>query len=228
MIGIGVGIDYALFISTRYREALHEGVDPERAVVHAIDTSGRAVLFAGGTVVISLLGLFVIGVSFIRGLAIGASLAVLFVMAAAVTLLPAVLGFVGHTIDKFALPEREEEALRSRAASGPGGAARSSAGRGRPRSAGSLILLVLAIPFFSLRLGVADAGNDPTKLTTRRAYDLLAARLRPGLQRPAARRGRRRLAVGSRRPRTSCSAAIAADPDVAEREPGDPEPRRAC
>ena len=72
MIGIGVGIDYALFISTRYREALHEGVDPERAVVHAIDTSGRAVLFAGGTVVISLLGLFVIGVSFIRGLAIGA------------------------------------------------------------------------------------------------------------------------------------------------------------
>ena len=77
MIGIGVGIDYALFISTRYREALHDGADPEQAVVHAIDTSGRAVLFAGGTVVISLLGLFVIGVSFIRGLAIGASLAVL-------------------------------------------------------------------------------------------------------------------------------------------------------
>ena len=61
MIGIGVGIDYALFISTRYREALHEGADPEHAVVHAIDTSGRAVLFAGGTVVISLLGLFLIG-----------------------------------------------------------------------------------------------------------------------------------------------------------------------
>ncbi len=77
MIGIGVGIDYALFISTRYREALHDGADPERAVVHAIDTSGRAVLFAGSTVVISLLGLFVIGVSFIRGLAVGASLAVL-------------------------------------------------------------------------------------------------------------------------------------------------------
>src|SRR5436305_5385929 len=104
LIGIGVGIDYALFISTRYREALHDGADPEWAVTHAIDTSGRAVLFAGGTVVISLLGLFLIGVSFIRGLAIGASLAVLFVMAAAVTLLPAVLGFVGHTIDRFALP----------------------------------------------------------------------------------------------------------------------------
>src|SRR4029079_14518398 len=108
MIGIGVGIDYALFISTRYREALHEGAEPERAVVHAIDTSGRAVLFAGGTVVISLLGLFLIGVSFIRGLAVGASLAVLFVMAAAVTLLPAVLGFVGYTIDKFALPSAKK------------------------------------------------------------------------------------------------------------------------
>ena len=81
MIGIGVGIDYALFISTRYREALHEGMQPEQAVVHAIDTSGRAVLFAGGTVVISLLGLFVIGLAFIRGLSIGAAIAVLLVMA---------------------------------------------------------------------------------------------------------------------------------------------------
>src|SRR5207237_6131694 len=104
MIGIGVGIDYALFISTRYREALHEGATPEQAVVHAIDTSGRAVLFAGGTVVISLLGLFLIGVSFIRGLSVGASLAVLFVMAAAVPLLPPVRGFLGHTIARFALP----------------------------------------------------------------------------------------------------------------------------
>src|SRR3954462_6226315 len=162
MIGIGVGIDYALFISTRYREALHEGVDPERAVVHAIDTSGRAVLFAGGTVVISLLGLFVIGVSFIRGLAIGASLAVLYVMGAAVTLLPAVLGFVGHTIDKFALPS----AKRKRSAEGSFWTRWSQTVQRRPWPAaigGLLILLILAIPFFSLRLGVADAGNDPTK-----------------------------------------------------------------
>ena len=86
---------------------------------------------------ISLLGLFLIGVSFIRGLAVGASLAVLFVMAAAVTLLPAVLGFVGHTIDKWALPEREEAPIGRQTASGRGGAARSSAGRGRPRSAAS-------------------------------------------------------------------------------------------
>ncbi len=108
MIGIGVGIDYALFISTRYREALHEGAEPEAAVVHAIDTSGRAVLFAGTTVVISLLGLFLIGIAFIRGLSVGAALAVLFVMAAAVTLLPAVLGFVGHTIDKWSLPTAKQ------------------------------------------------------------------------------------------------------------------------
>ncbi|MCU1375353.1 MAG: hypothetical protein JWO68_2639, partial [Actinomycetia bacterium] len=92
MIGIGVGIDYALFIVTRYRGALHEGRSPRDAVVHAINTSGRAVLFAGTTVVISLLGLFVVGLSFIRGMATGAALAVLIVMLASVTLLPAVLG----------------------------------------------------------------------------------------------------------------------------------------
>jgi RND superfamily putative drug exporter len=184
MIGIGVGIDYALFISTRYREALHEGVEPHDAVVHAIDTSGRAVLFAGSTVVISLLGLFVIGVSFIRGLAVGASLAVLFVMAAAITLLPAVLGFVGHTIDKFALPS----ARRHRADAEHTFWARWSRTvqqRPWPVAIGGLVLLlVLAVPFLSMRLGVADAGNDPTKFTTRRAYDLLTEGFGAGFNGP--------------------------------------------
>jgi putative drug exporter of the RND superfamily len=183
LIGIGVGIDYALFISTRYREGLHEGRDPENAVVHAIDTSGRAVLFAGGTVVISLLGLFLIGVSFIRGLAVGASLAVLFVMAAAVTLLPAVLGFAGHTIDRFALPS----ARRGRSVENSFWTrwARTLQARPWPALVGGLvILLVLAVPFFSLRLGVADAGNDPTSLTTRRAYDLLSQGFGPGFNGP--------------------------------------------
>jgi len=183
MIGIGVGIDYALFISTRYREALHEGVDPHRAVVHAIDTSGRAVLFAGGTVVISLLGLFVIGVSFIRGLAVGASLAVLFVMAAAVTLLPAVLGFVGYTIDKFALPGAKKRVDPERTMWARW--ARSLQRRPWPALVGGLlVLLILAIPFLSLRLGVADSGNDPTKFTTRRAYDLLTEGFGPGFNGP--------------------------------------------
>jgi RND superfamily putative drug exporter len=183
MIGIGVGIDYALFISTRYRESLHAGVDPERAVIHAIDTSGRAVLFAGGTVVISLLGLFLIGLSFIRGLAVGASLAVLFVMAAAVTLLPAVLGFVGYTIDKFALPGAKKQRDPEKSV----WARWSRALQKRPWTAligGLLVLLFLAIPFLSLRLGIADSGNDPTKFTTRRAYDLLTEGFGPGFNGP--------------------------------------------
>jgi RND superfamily putative drug exporter len=183
MIGIGVGIDYALFISTRYREALHEGADPEQSVVHAIDTSGRAVLFAGGTVVISLLGLFLIGVSFIRGLAVGASLAVLFVMAAAVTLLPAVLGFVGYTIDRFALPSARRK--RSFETSFWARWSRTLQRRPGPAAAlGLVILVVLTIPALGLRLGVADNGNDPTKLTTRRAYDLISEGFGPGANGP--------------------------------------------
>ncbi len=183
MIGIGVGIDYALFISTRYREALHDGSDPEQAVVHAIDTSGRAVLFAGGTVVISLLGLFLIGVSFIRGLAVGASLAVLFVMLAAVTLLPAVLGFAGYTIDKFALPSARRKHTHDRSF----WVRWSRVIQSRPwpvAIVSLLILVILALPFVALRLGVADAGNDPTKFTTRRSYDLLSEGFGPGFNGP--------------------------------------------
>ncbi len=183
MIGIGVGIDYALFISTRYREALHAGADPQTAVVHAIDTSGRAVLFAGGTVVISLAGLFLIGLAFIRGLAIGAGAAVLLVMAASVTLLPAVLGFVGHTIDRFALPT----AKRPRPVERSFWTRWSRVLQRHPwfaAIAGLAILLGLALPALGLRLGVADAGNDPTKHTTRRAYDLLSDGFGPGFNGP--------------------------------------------
>ncbi|MCU1429496.1 MAG: hypothetical protein JWL83_3496 [Actinomycetia bacterium] len=222
MIGIGVGIDYALFISTRYREALHDGADPERAVVHAIDTSGRAVLFAGGTVVISLLGLFLIGVSFIRGLAVGASLAVLFVMAAAVTLLPAVLGFVGYTIDKFALPS----ARRKRDVENSFWARWSRTLQARPwpaAIAGLLVLVILAIPFFSLRLGVADAGNDPARFTTRRAYDLLTEGFGPGFNGPLI------LASEVHSPSDygamqRLAEALAKDPDVAAVSPVIPSP----
>jgi len=99
MVGLGVGIDYALFIVTRYREGLVRGLDVEDAVVDAIDTSGRAVLFAGVTVIISLLGLYVMGLSFVRGLATGAAIGVLVMMIASVTLLPALLGMVKHRID---------------------------------------------------------------------------------------------------------------------------------
>jgi putative drug exporter of the RND superfamily len=222
MIGIGVGIDYALFIATRYRESLHEGADPEAAVVYALDTSGRAVLFAGSTVVISLLGLFLIGVSFIRGLAIGASLAVLFVMAAAVTLLPAVLGFVGHTIDKFALPS----ARKRQTVEHSFWARWSRVLQARPwpaAIAGLLVLVVLALPVFSLRLGVADSGNDATKFTTRRAYDLLSQGFGPGFNGPLLVAGEVHspadLAAAAK-----VATAIARDPDVAQVSPPIPSP----
>jgi len=99
MIGLGVGIDYALFIVTRYREARHNGRDCAAATAEAVDTAGRAVLFAGTTVVISLLGMLIMGVSFMNGMAVGASITVLFTMIASVTLLPALLGFVGERVE---------------------------------------------------------------------------------------------------------------------------------
>ncbi len=99
MIGLGVGIDYALFIVTRYREGLHQGLDPEEATVVAYGTAGRAVVFAGITVMISLLGMLIMGLSFINGLAIGASLAVLTTLIASLTLLPALLGFARHKVE---------------------------------------------------------------------------------------------------------------------------------
>ncbi|HYH48293.1 MAG TPA: MMPL family transporter [Acidimicrobiia bacterium] len=106
MIAIGVGIDYALFIVTRYREELAAGTEPETAVVRALATAGRSVLFAGVTVVISLLGLLFVGLASTRSLAVCASAGVLMVMAASVTLLPALLGFAGRAIDRFGLPHR--------------------------------------------------------------------------------------------------------------------------
>jgi RND superfamily putative drug exporter len=184
MIGIGVGIDYALFIVSRFRNSLHDGLDPERAVTKSVTTSGKAVLFAGCTVVISLLGMFAMGLSFVRGLAIGASIAVLATMAAAVTLLPAVLGFVGANIDKlaFAWVKRSDE----HAQRGPWFRwSRIIQRRPWPFAVVGLgVLVVLALPVFSLRLGNTDAGNLPTTDTTRRAYDLLATGFGPGFNGP--------------------------------------------
>ena len=130
MIGIGVGIDYALFIVTRYRQGLHDGLRPGDAVATAITTSGRAVLLAGSTVVIALMGMFVMGLSFINGLAVGSALAVLITMFASVTLLPAMLGFVGRNIDKFHVP-----ALHRSAAARPRPAERSGIRWSRPNPA---------------------------------------------------------------------------------------------
>ena len=185
MIGLGVGIDYALFIVTRYRQGLGEGLAPRDAVVLAMSTAGRAVLFAGTTVIISLLGLFLVGQQYLDGLAVGTILAVLAVMAAALTLLPAMLGFAGRAIDRLHVPGL----LRSSAP----GATRgfwwrwSRTVQRRPVLCGSaalLILTVLVVPLFSMRLAFTDSGNDPTTLTTRQAYDQISAGFGPGFNGP--------------------------------------------
>jgi RND superfamily putative drug exporter len=184
MIGLGVGIDYALFIVTRYRQGLQEGRDPRQATVVSLSTSGRAVLFAGGTVVISLLGLFVVGLAFMNGLAVGTIAAVLMVLAAALTLLPAMLGFVGYNIDRLHVPGL---LVRSPTAGGGFWYRWSRTVQRRPWVCGTAALaalLVLALPFISMRLAFSDAGNDPTKLTTRQAYDLLARGFGPGFNGP--------------------------------------------
>jgi RND superfamily putative drug exporter len=185
MIGVGVGIDYALFIVTRYRQGLGEGLAPRDAVGRAMSTAGRAVLFAGTTVLISLLGLFLIGQQYLDGLAVGTILAVMAVMAAALTLLPAMLGFSGRAIDRLHLPGL----LRSPAPGGKRGFwwRWSRTVQRRPVLCGAaalLVLTLLVIPLFSMRLAFTDSGNDPTTLTTRQAYDLISAGFGPGFNGP--------------------------------------------
>ena len=184
MIGIGVGIDYALFIVTRYRTMLAAGHDPEEATVVAITTSGRAVLFAGTTVMISFLGILLMGFTFVEGVAVGGAMAVLAAMLAAVTLLPAVLGFVGTGIDRWHVPrllhrhEHGQQTMWFRW---------SRVVQRRPYVLAPLalvILLALAAPVFSIHLGQGDAGTGNESRSSRRSYDLLAKGFGPGFNGP--------------------------------------------
>jgi RND superfamily putative drug exporter len=172
MLGIGVGIDYALLILTRFRAALAGGRDVRAATVEAIATAGRSVLIAGTTVVISLMGLFLMGLPYLYGVALSAIVAVLVVMVASVTLLPALLGFAGERVDRLRIPGTG----RAPAAPGRAPAARWSrlVGR-RPWTAvlaGGAVLLALAAPVLGLRLGFPDAGNERRGSMTRTAYDM--------------------------------------------------------
>ena len=173
MIGLGVGIDYALLIVTRYRTELAHGASPTQAVTTAMGTAGRSVVFAGITVVISLLGMLMMNQPYVPGVAFSAVAMVLAVMFAALTLLPALLGFTGRNIDRLRMPFRHPSAEHA------GGGFWYSWSRfiqHRPviaGVAGSVALGVLIAPVFGLHLGFPDAGNDPTNLTTRRAYDLM-------------------------------------------------------
>ena len=229
LIGLGVGIDYALFIVTRYREGLAAGRSPEQATITAMDTAGRAVVFAGLAVIISLLGMLIMQLSFVTGMAIGAAVTVAITMLAAVSLLPALLGFAGERV----------EVTRWRALIAAGFVAVALLGFGlgipllllgiplavvvylagaviaplnrlvprrppQPREqtlayrwsrivqahpwvaliAGAVLLLVMASPVLSLRLGFSDEGNYSESTTTRRAYDLLAEGFGPGFNGP--------------------------------------------
>ncbi|MFF7489967.1 MMPL family transporter [Streptomyces luteogriseus] len=187
LIGLGVGIDYALFIVTRHRRGLKRGLSVTEAATNAVATTGRAVVFAGATVCIALLGMLILRLSFLNGVAIAASLTVILTVAASVTLLPALLSFIGMR----ALSRRERRRL---AEHGPepevptGFAARWSAFVERhPKALGALALVVmavLALPTFSLHLGTSDQGNGPKTATTRQAYDLLADGFGPGVNGP--------------------------------------------
>jgi RND superfamily putative drug exporter len=184
LIGLGVGIDYALFIVTRHRRGLQSGLTPQEAAVAAINSSGRAVLFAGSTVCIALLGLLVLGTSFLNGLAVAATLTVVCTVVAALTLLPALLGLFGMRV----LSRRQRRALAAGTPARAGLLARwAGAVQRRPgmlAAAAIAVMLVLAIPVLSLRLGSSDQGNDSSSSTTRQAYDLLAEGFGPGFNGP--------------------------------------------
>ena len=213
LLGIGVGIDYALFIVTRYRERLADGEAPVDAIATALETSGKAVLFAGGTVVISLLGLFVVGLPYITGAALGAIFAVLLVMASALTLLPALLGVLGPRIDRLSVRRKRRATVRE----GTWAWRWSQTVQRRPATmalAATTALVALALPLFAIRVGYGDAGNDAKSTQTRQAYDLLAENFGAGAVGP--------LVVAASLPGpaaaaelSTVAAQIARDPDVA-------------
>ncbi|RCH66951.1 MMPL family transporter [Streptomyces sp. SDr-06] len=187
LIGLGVGIDYALFIVTRHRRGLRRGLSVEEAARTAVATTGRAVVFAGATVCIALLGMLTLRLGFLNGVAVAASLTVVLTVAASVTLLPALLSFIGTR----ALSRRERRQLAEqgpRPEPPPGFAARWAAFVERhPKLLGAVaavVMLVLALPALSLHLGTSDQGNNPAKSTTRQAYDLLADGFGPGVNGP--------------------------------------------
>jgi putative drug exporter of the RND superfamily len=189
LIGIGVGIDYALLVLTRFRSALREGKDRHDAVVESVTTAGRSVLIAGCTVVIAVLGLMLTGLDYMYGVALSASIAVLLVMAASVTLLPALLSYLGPNVDRLRIPLLGRSLKKvSEPTTKESPAARwSHAVQRRPWLAvvvSLAVLLALAAPALGMRLGFPDAGNDPPDTMTRQAYDLNTDGFGPGTNGP--------------------------------------------
>jgi RND superfamily putative drug exporter len=186
MIGLAVGIDYALFIVTRHRQNLADGLDIEEAAARANATAGGAVVFAGVTVMIALAGLSVIGMPFLTVMGLAAAATVAVAVAVAVTLLPALLGFVGANIDRFRVP-----GFKNRTGSTSEGSTLGSRWAAKVTErpvvalvAGLAIMGVLAIPFASMRLGLLDDGSAAPSSTNRQAYDLMAEGFGPGFNGP--------------------------------------------
>jgi RND superfamily putative drug exporter len=227
MIGLGVGIDYALFIVTRFRETLRAGAEVDDATVAAMDTAGRAVLFAGATVIIALLGMFALGVTFLYGVAVSSALAVLLTMIASLTVLPALISRFGERLGRqHRRRGRSSAAAESRSARGwEAWAMWINRHRWAGLAAGLGIMLVLAVPALSMRSGSSDAGNDQAGQTTRKAYDLLAQGFGKGFNGP--------LVVAAELPRAGDTAvaapiraALRARPDVASVTPPRVSPSR--
>jgi RND superfamily putative drug exporter len=190
LIGLGVGIDYALFIVTRHSRGLLAGLRPQEAAAAAAGTSGRAVLFAGGTVCVALLGILTLGVGFLDGIALTASVTVVCTVLAASTLLPALLSVLGMRV----LSRGQRARLRAHGPQSPELALASGAWarwartvQRRPAvlaTAATVVMLLLALPVLHLRLGSSDASNDPASHTSRQAYDLVAGGFGPGFNGP--------------------------------------------
>jgi putative drug exporter of the RND superfamily len=215
MIGLGVGIDYALFIMARYREHRAAGQDNPTALSNAMGSAGSAVLLAGGTVVVAMAALVLTGLGFLASIGLSTSLVVLLAVATALTLLPALLSLLGDRVDAGRLGGRRRLDRHAEDTAWWGFAHRVS---GRPwpyLAVASMVLLALAAPALAMKTGFPDAGDDPTSTTHRRAYDLLAEGFGPGFNAPLL------LVVDLRRPGVEAQAIpalserIAADPGIA-------------
>ena len=219
MIGIGVGVDYTLFIVTRFRQALHDGMPPRDAAAYASATAGRAVIFAGVTVAISITGLAVIGIPFITKLGMGGALGVLTAVLYATFLLPGLLALIGHKIDRLKVPflreSDESEAARAHDDARPLGRDDGAPLGPAADRARSCCCSSSPLPVLGTRLGTADASTAPKDTSARKAYDLLTTGFGAGFNGPipivveqALRPGRRRRR-STRRPR-SCPKSSAA------------------
>ena len=186
LIGIGVGIDYSLLVLTRFRSAMHQGKDRHDAVVEAVTTAGRSVVIAGAIVLVAMSGLILTGLDYMFGVALSASAAVLVVMLASISLLPALLSYLGPKVDRWRIPFLGRT-LRAEGDSDSPAARWSHAVQRRPwpaAIAATVLLLALAAPALDMRLGFPDAGNDPPSTMTRQAYDLNTEGFGPGTNGP--------------------------------------------